>query len=159
MKNIGDYVIFRKDVCKIVEVKENPFNHLMSYTLIPVKDESLKLNVPIDSEHIRELMTKSEVEDLIHEMPNIPVIDVDDRLLENEYKRLLKEESHEDLVKIIKTTYLRNQARISRNKKVSDKDTYYFEMAEGYLYQEIATVLQMSFEETREYVLQSAGMI
>jgi len=155
MKKVGDFVVFRKDVCKVTEIKENPFNHVMCYTLIPIKDESLKMSIPVNSEHIRDLMTKEEVENLIQNLPNIPPIDTLDRQLENEYKRLLSEETNENLVRIIKTTYQRNQARISNNKKISDKDNRYFEMAETYLYNEIATVLGMSFDEAKEYVIQS----
>jgi len=153
MKKVGEYVVYRKDVCKVVEVKENSFNHMMCYSLIPVTDESLHLTVPVDNEHIRSLMTKNEIENFISTLSDIPVIDVDDKLLENEYKRLLNEESKEGLAKIIKTTYERNQERLSNNKKISDKDNRYFEMAEGYLYQEVATVLNMSFEDAKAYVI------
>ncbi len=153
MKNIGEYINFRKDVCKITEMKENPFNHVLSYTLIPVKDASLKLNVPVDNTHIRDVMTKKEIETMIKNIPNIPVIDVEDKLLENEYKKLLSEETNENLIRIIKTTYLRNQKRLLDNKKISDKDNRYFEMAETYLYNEIAISLNMTFEEAKEYVI------
>ena len=131
MKKVGEYVIYRKDVCKIKEIKENEFNHLMCYTLIPLKDETLKLTVPIESEHLRNLMSKEE------------------------YIRLLNTENQTDLVKIIKTTYERNQKRIEKNKKTSDKDNHYFEMAENYLYTEIATVLEIPYNEAKEFVIDS----
>ena len=28
MKNVGDYIVYQKDVCKIVDRKENAFSHL-----------------------------------------------------------------------------------------------------------------------------------
>ena len=37
--------------------------------------------------------------------------------------------THEDLIKIIKTTYLRNKERLDNNKKTTDKDNYYFNQA------------------------------
>ena len=61
--------------------------------------------------------------------------------------------THEDLVKIIKTTYLRNQLRILNNKKISEKDDEYLKRAEKYLYEEIGVVLNISFEQTKEYVI------
>jgi len=159
MKNVGDYILFRKDVCKIVEVKENPFNRVMSYSLIPITDETLKMNVPVDNENIRDLMTKKELENLIQKVKSIPIIEVDDKLMEQEYKRLLKEETKEGLIQIIKTTYLRNQKRMSNNKKISDKDKSYFDKAESYLYLEIATVLGITEAEARDYLIHEVSAL
>lgn len=74
-------------------------------------------------------------------------------MIENEYKRLIDSGNFEDLIKIIKTTYLRNKERIDNKKKMSDKDNIYFEKAERYLYNEIATVFNMSYEEAKNYVI------
>lgn len=153
MKKIGEYVIYRNDVCLITDIKENDLSQKLCYTLVPEKDKTLKMNIPIENEHIRDIMTKEEVEQLVESMKDIPPIHIEEKLLEGEYKRLLKEENNENLIKIIKTTYLRNQERIKNNKKISDKDNRYFEIAESYLYTEIATVLRIDFEEAKEYVI------
>jgi len=154
MKKVGELVVFRKDVCKIIEVSENAFNHVMSYTLIPITDESLKMNVPVNNENIRELMSKEEALSLMKNIESIPIINVEDKLIEAEYKRLLKEEKNDGLLQIIKTTYLRNQKRISANKKVSDKDKTYFELAEKYLFTELATVLDLTVDEAKNMILE-----
>ena len=86
-------------------------------------------------------------------MPSIPLIDIEDKLLENEYKRLYHSGSKEDLIRIIKTTYRRNQERLNNNKKISEKDSKYFTLAENLLYSEIATVFGISLEEAKEYIL------
>ena len=39
MKNVGDYIVYQKDVCKIVDRKENALSHLDCYSLITVRDE------------------------------------------------------------------------------------------------------------------------
>ena len=155
MKKIGEYLIYRKEVCKVSDIKENNFTQKMCYTLIPESDKSLKMTVPVDNEHIRDLMTREEINELLSKIRQIPVIEMEDKLLEAEYKRLLNEEKIEDIIKIIKTTYLRNQNRINNNKKISDKDNRYFELAENYLYQEIATVFEISLEEAKEFVIES----
>ena len=61
--------------------------------------------------------------------------------------------THENLIKIIKTTYLRNKERIDNNKKTTDKDTYYFNLAEKYLYEEFGIVLNKTFDEVKEYII------
>ena len=119
MKNVGDYIVYQKDVCKIVDRKENSFSHLDCYFLVPLRDESLKLSVPVTNPNIRDLMSLDDIEKLIVEIPTIPYIDLDDKQLEAEYKRLMNEGTPEDLIQIIRTTYMRNQKRIEKNKKTS----------------------------------------
>ena len=155
MLKVGEYVIYQEQVCQIKEQKINEFTHLESVILVPMTDSSLKVNVPIDNPNIKNLMTKQEIEDLLAKIKTIPLIEVDDKLLESEYKKLFHSGNREDLVKIIKTTYRRNQARINNNKKTSEKDTHYFTLAENLLYSEIASVLKISLEEAKEYVLQN----
>ena len=153
MLNIGDYVIYQEQVCQIKEQKMNEFTKLESFILVPILDSSLKLNVPVNNPNIKNLMTKEEIKNLIALMPSIPLIDIEDKLLENEYKRLYHSGSKEDLIRIIKTTYKRNQDRLNNNKKISEKDNKYFTLAENLLYSEIATVFGISLEEAKEYIL------
>ena len=153
MLKVGDYVIYQEQVCQIKEQKINEFTNLESFILVPVTDSSLKLNVPVNNPNIKNLMTKEEIKNLIALMPSIPLIDIEDKLLENEYKRLYHSGSKEDLIKIIKTTYKRNQERLNHNKKISEKDNKYFTLAENLLYSEIATVFGISLEEAKEYIL------
>lgn len=153
MLKVGDYVIYQEQVCQIKEQKINEFTNLESFILVPVTDSSLKLNVPVNNPNIKNLMTKEEIKNLIALMPSIPLIDIEDKLLENEYKRLYHSGSKEDLIRIIKTTYRRNQDRLNNNKKISEKDNKYFTLAENLLYSEIATVFGISLEEAKEYIL------
>jgi len=151
----GDYVIYKRDVVKIADIKINGLNQQEYYVLIPVNDESLKIDVPIDNRlgYLRSLITKSAVKNLIKKIPEIPLIETNNKLIENDYKMLMSDGSHESLIKIIKTTYLRNKERLDNNKKVSDKDNYYFNLAEKYLYNEIAYTLGISYDDVREYIL------
>lgn len=104
----GDYVVYKRDVVEIVDTKINGLNNQEYYVLVPVNDESLKIDVPIDNRlgHIRPLITKSEIENLIKRIPDIPLIETNNKLIENDYKMLMNDTSHESLIKIIKTTYL-----------------------------------------------------
>ena len=155
MYKINDYVVYKKEVCKIVDIKNNYIKDNDYYTLIPLSDETLKIDIPVLNNTIRDLISKEKLEKIILSIPNIDIIESDDKLLENEYKKLLSSEKHEDLIKIIKTTYLRNKNRLDNNKRISDKDNFYFEKAEKLLYTEFSIVLNMSYEDTKEYVLNS----
>ena len=70
-----------------------------------------------------------------------------------EYKELLKSNNLLDLVKIIKTSYLRNKKRLEKNKKVGEKDQNYFELAEKYLYTEFSIVLNLTYNDTKKYII------
>lgn len=153
MLKIDEYVVYKHDVCKIVSI--NNRNNLDYYVLVPISDSTLKISVPCNNTSlVRKLISKEYAYNLIDMMPNIEVLNMNVKLLENEYKILLNDCSHESLIKIIKTTYLRNKERIDTKRKTSDKDEYYFNLAEKYLYNELAIVLEMTYDEVKEYIIE-----
>ena len=83
----------------------------------------------------------------------LEVIEENDRMMENTYKTLMHSGTHEDLIKIIKTTYLRNEKRLNDNKKISEIDDSYFRTAEKFLYNEFSIVLNKTYDETKDYVI------
>lgn len=155
MKKIGEFVVYKRDVCEIIDIKEKYLRDTDYYILAPVLDKSLRIQVPVNSTLFRELISSSGIEELISKIPNIPVIEVDDRFLEAEYKNLLHHGTHEDLIKIIKTAYFRNQNRLKNKKRIGEKDTFYFTKAEEYLYHEIAIILGMNLEDTKNYIIEN----
>lgn len=153
MYKINDYIIYKREVCKVINVLPKYFKNQDYYLLSPLSDSSLTIKVPIDNDSIRNIITKKEVKKIITEIPNISPVNTNDKNLENIYKELLTSNTHENLIKIIKTTYLRNKERIDNNKKTTDKDTYYFNLAEKYLYEEFGIVLNKTFDEVKEYII------
>lgn len=152
MFKIDEYVVYKKDVCIIKDIiKKNDIDY---YVLSPLDDNSLKLIVPMSNNKLlRKLISKDEVNNIIKNICNIPTIDCDDKFIEQEYKEKMKSGKHEDLISIIKTTYLRNNTRKNEKKKISEKDDYYFNRAEKYLYYEFSVVLGMNYEDTKKYVI------
>lgn len=159
MYKINDYLRYGKDVCKVKEIEEKKFNDQDYYLLVPVKDKSLKIEIPVNSNKIQDLISKEELEKLIKKIPDITPIEIDDKFLESEYKKLLSTGSYEDIIKVIKTTYLRNKERLDNNKKVAEKDQNYFELAEDYLYNEFSIVLDKSYDDTKNYIIKKIDEI
>lgn len=151
MYKIGDYLVYKKDVCLVKDIKND------HYILTPVLDSSLTINIPANNDlgFIRDIISPAQAELLIKSIPDIKPIDIEDRQLENEYKRLLQSGNLEDLIKIIITTYERNEKRINNNKKIGEKDNNYFKLAEKCLYNELSLSLNKTFDETKEYVINS----
>lgn len=157
MFEVNEIVIYRKEVFRIVEKKKEPGNKEIFYTLVPYYEQEglvTRLKVPASNKmgYLRKLSTPAEIEDLIRRMPEIKVIEGTTRMIENDYKLKIKNASLDDLVSIIKTTWLRNKEREDQHKKQGAVDNSYFKQAEKYLYSEIAAVLGITIDEAKEYV-------
>ena len=159
MYKIGDLVVYKRDVCRVLEYKEKYFKDKDYYSLNPIYDNSLKIDVPIDSTLLRDVMSKEKAEDIINSIPSIDIIDVNDKMMENEYKRLINEGGYEGLVSVIKTTYLRNNDRLNSKRKISEKDENYFNTAERILYGELAVALDMDIDSIKDYVIKRVDEI
>lgn len=146
MVKINEYIVCHKQVCKVLDIVDNIL------ILEPVDDPTLKMRIPMDSPFLKPLITKQEIDYLLKKIPSIEVLD-DTKMMENLYKELLHRGTYEDLVKIIKTAYCRNERRKNNRKKISDRDNSYLLQAEKYLYTEIGVVLGLNFEQTKEYVI------
>lgn len=150
MYKVGDYLVYKKDVCQVKDIIDK--DNGKYYLLVPINDSSLKIQVSINSDGIREIITKNEVDNLIKEIPNIKIIDCDDKAIEYEYRQILSTGTFIDLLKLIKTTYLRNKVRLDNKKKKNLRDSEYMEKAEQLLYPEIGIVLNLTFEEIKNMV-------
>jgi CarD family transcriptional regulator len=161
MFNVGEYVICKRDLCKIKDIQDNYIMGKKYYILSPVDDESLIINIPFDNQNglIRKVISKEMALNLIDQIPTIEVAESNDRLIESEYKALMNSNTFEDLIKIIKTSYLRNTTRIEAGKKVGDKDKEYFSKAEKYLYNEFAIALGMTYDDVKEYIIKEVNKL
>ena len=153
MYKIGEYLVYRKSVCQVKEIKEKKGTNY--YQLVPIDDASLKIEVPVEDKDkvLRNLITKEEIENLVKNMPNIELIDCNDRMIELEYRNLLATGNKEDIIRVLKTAHLRNKARLENKKKMNEKDINYLEKAEKLLYNEFSIVLNLSLEDTKQYII------
>ena len=156
MFKIGDIVVHKRDICKVTDIIKNYSLDEDYYSLVPIDDSSLTIHTPISNTRgsIRKVISKAEAEALIQEIPKIEIIEpMDDRALEGRYISLINSSKHEDLIRIIKTTYLRREERENCGKKVSEKDKSYFRQAEKLFYSEFSIALGKSYQETKDYIV------
>ena len=152
----NDYVVYKKNVCIVKDIKHNTKNGKESYLLVPIDDNSLKIEIPTENanDYIRCIISKKDAEKIINKIPDITPFEIqDEKYIENEYKSYIQAGTYEDFIKVIKTAYLRKKKRITNKKKLSEKDTHYFELAEKYLYNELSIALDLSFDETKNYII------
>ena len=162
---IGDYVICgNKGVCTVENIttlnisgvdKEREY-----YILKPLYMAGSTVYVPVDSpkESMRKVLEREEAEKLIQAIPNIPLLVItNDKFSEQAYRECIKTNDCEDLVKIIKTIYMRKQKRIQAGRKVTAVDAKYFHMAEENLFGELAVALNISRKEVEGYIVEAIG--
>lgn len=160
MYKVNDYVVYKHDVCIINKIKTNEINNKSSYVISPVDDKSLIISIPIENEKylLRSVINKETAMKLINNIPAIsPLENINEKSLDNDYKELLNSQNHENLIRIIKTAYLRNENRLNNKKKISEKDNTYFKLAEKYLYNELAVALNITSEEVKELIIEKAS--
>lgn len=149
----NDYVIYYRDICLIKKIEDN------YYCLSPILDSSLVIKIPLNKNNVlKKILSKKEALSLIEKIPSINIIS-DTKNMELSYKMLLKTENREDLIRIIKTTYLRNEKRVNTHKKTSDRDLEYFYLAEKYLYSELSIVLGLSYDDTKKFVIDEVSKL
>ena len=152
---VGDYVICgNKGVCTVEKItrldiagvdKEREY-----YILKPLYMGGSTVYVPVDSskDSMRSVLKRDEAQRLIEAIPQIPLLVItNEKLTEQTYKDCIRKNSCEELVKMIKTIYLRKQKRIQAGRKVTAVDAKYSHMAEESLYGELAVALDMNRKE------------
>ena len=65
MYKINDLIIYKKEVCKIIEIIPNYYKNQDYYLLSQLSDNSLTIKIPINNKEIRPLITKEEVNKII----------------------------------------------------------------------------------------------
>ena len=140
---VGDYVVHgNSGVCKVEAIQTmdgiGTDKKRVYYTLV-----------------IRSVMTKKEAQKLLSEWDEIETLWVDnDKKREEIYKEALRSCDSRQWVKLIKTSYQRNQARIKRGKKATTSDERYLHLAEDNLFGELAIPFEMTKGEAENYFIE-----
>ena len=102
---------------------------------------------------IRAVMTEKEAKALVKEIPGIEELwEKDDKLREKRYKEAIRSCDPREWVRIIKTSYLRQEERRAQGKKATTVDERYFHSAEDHLYSELAIALGIPREKVKTYI-------
>ena len=156
MFEVGDYVVHGNNgVCKVEAVKMMDGvggQKRMYYTLVPIYTSGSKLFVPTDSKKVvtRSVMTRKEAEKLLEEWDEIETLWVEnDKKREEVYKEALRSCDSRQWVRLIKTSYQRNQDRI----EATTSDERYLHMAEDNLFGELAIPFEMTKGEAEDYFM------
>ena len=149
-------------VCEVVHIGKidmrNVKEERLYYTLIPLYDVKSKLYIPTDSESVglRPVMTKENAVKLVENLPDMePIAVQNEKEREKIFKEMIRTGNCEDISRIIKTLYLRKQARLTAGKKAVSLDEKYLFMAREQLYGELAVSLGIEKKGVEEYIAQT----
>lgn len=160
MFKIGDYVAhYKEGVCEITGIGKLDMScsdrDKEYYTLKPLYDAGGTLYTPVANQkgQIRTLITAEEAEKLVEDMSEIEEIGVsDEKKREALYREALLKNQCREWVAVIKTSYGRKMRRISSGKKTIHVDDKYLNIAEQFLYGELAVALHIPKTEVRDYI-------
>ncbi len=161
MVQAGKQIIYRDEVFTVSDILEKYRNDEDYYVLTAAHDTSLHVKVPVNvaAKVMRPLITKSEIEALICKIPDIECIAVSHWNRGIEYKELLSDGTHESIIRIIKTAYLRQREKTEKHQKPNESDKLYFRQAERLLYGEIAASLGIDYQEAKEYIVSKVAAL
>ncbi len=146
---VGKKVIHNPEgVCVVAEISELPTSFMEArnyYKLIPVKDQSAAVYVPVESvkEHVRDLRSTEEIMGILKSCGDAKI-----SWENNEQKRVTKRQAamqNDDgvaLSKLIKSYHVRKE-----KKHLSVVDSNWLKKAEQFLCSEIAEVLKIDFQQ------------
>ena len=154
----GDFVVNTNNgICEIkdVVIMNMSGTDKEYYLLVPINEQTAKVYVPIDlaTQRIRLAMNKDEALSLIESIPGIHETYIEnEKERERTYKEALNSRDPKHLVGIIKTLYLRRQARLDAGKKNTAVDDRYFKLAENHLHNELAFALNVDKEAVTKII-------
>ncbi len=169
MFQTGDIIVYRHHVCEIAGIRKNYFEDKDYVELHALFENSLKLFVPkTDAKPptLRATMTKKEALDLIDSIAYADPINEKDvtqgpatativeKRMREEYDKLLKTFTPEDLVPIIKSVYARTEHRMDTGRRITATDKRYFNLAENLLCNELSISLGIDRDNVRDYLIE-----
>ena len=151
MYQVGEKIIYGGEgVCTVEAVGPLEMagvkNNKEYYTLAPLYREG-RIYAPVDtSVFMRPILSREEAEELVRSIPSIQAVPCGDRnprLLGEYYQQMLRTRSCVSMVRLIKTAYLKREARQARGSKPGQVDERYMKRAEELLYGELAAALDI----------------
>ncbi len=167
MYSVGETIIYTTyGLCKISDIIQKEFNGslLDYYILKPLNDAKSSLQVqvnnPITKEKLRAILSKTEIIELIHQIPSIEPYWIEN---ENERKKhfssILRCGKRIEIIGILKSIFEHQNELRLRGRKLHACDEQYFKDAEKIIYEEMAYVLNINKNDIVQFIVQEIGNI
>lgn len=157
MFQTGDLIIYGSTgVCEVTDIGQSKFpgEDQLYYTLSP-RYSSETIYIPVDSPvFMRHVISREQAESLIGQIPNVRenTVHGDHRQVAEQYEASLKTHDCTELLRLIKTTYLKTRRCVQSGRKPGQTDQRYLKRAETQLYGELAVALGIQPDEVKGYI-------
>lgn len=160
MYKSGDMVMYGlAGICKVTAIEKRKFTEKEReyYILKHINSDRNVFYVPTDNEaavsKMHRICSKSEVNELISHMNSEKPIWIDnDSNRKEEYSRIIKDGDKHEIIRLIKTLYLRRKELSKSGKKLRSADEDYLDLAENMLFEEFAFALDIDRNEVVKYI-------
>lgn len=160
MAQVGQTVLYGAEgVCVIAEICKMKVGHKREeyYVLKPVHREGATVFVPLHNEALlckmRPLLSKEEIHAIIDSVNAEEPFWIEDASERKaEYQRILLSSERKELLRMIRSLYLRRSALRQKGKHLRGSDEQMLRDAEKLLNDEFALVLEISQREVPEYI-------
>ena len=166
----GAVVVYRHRVCEVASVREAYFEGRDYYELHALFENRLKLFVAVDDQAagLRPVISRDDALALIDAMADAEPIDENavaggatatlrERRIKEEYERLFKDGSPEDLVPIIASIHEHAAAREKKGRRITAVDKKYADLAERVLFDELSVALGIDRDDVADFIEQRLG--
>ena len=160
MYSIGDMVMYGSfGICKVTAIEKRDLTgeEQEYYILKHINSEKNIFYVPTNNDKalskMHRICSKAEVDELIFHMNSEGLIWIDNDIKrKEEYSRIIKDADKHEIIRLIKTLYLRRKELAESGKKLRSMDENYLSLAENMLFEEFAYALDIDKSEVVEYI-------
>jgi len=161
MFQAGEVVVYgATGVCRVEEIvrlDQPGVNRGKSYYLLKPLWQDGVIYAPVDSEKVpmRPVMSRDEAEDLIDQMPGIQAAvcrGSTAQALAQQYQSAVRDGGHQALIEMMKAIHRKRSQAELKNRRLGMIDERYMKQAERMLYGELATALDIDFDEVESYI-------
>jgi CarD family transcriptional regulator len=157
MYNIGDLVVYGvSGVCRIEDITLKPEESGGLYYVIKSLYQDLTITTPVDTKvTMRPVISREEAEQLIDDISVVNAKTFNSRELkelETHYRQYVLRNSVPDLIELTTSIYAKRRDARNAKKTLGVVDAKYKKIAEGLLYGELATALNIAKTEVQNYI-------
>lgn len=161
MFQAGELLVYGSTgVCRVEEITELD-NSVRDrgrryYVLKPLWQDGV-IYAPVNSEKVsmRPVMSREEADALIDRMPGIQAAVCrrgTPQALAQQYQSAVKEGGHQALIEMMKAIYRKRGLAEAKNRRLGMVDERYMKQAERLLYGELATALEIPYDQVEGYI-------
>ena len=160
MYSIGDKIMYSSfGICKVTAIeKRNLTGEEQEYYILKLINSDKNIfyvstNNDTALSKMHPICSKAEVDELISHMNSEGLIWIDNDIRrKEEYSRIIKDADKREIIRLIKTLYLRRKELAESGKKLRSTDENYLSLAENMLFEEFAYALDIDKSEVVEYI-------